>query len=461
MRERIGTGMARLARLAGIVLLATGLALALNLLALTRESDLRWLRAARACGLGNTPTMLANGAPALLYPVPQGVNIPENQPIGIFALQYVAGQSVQFNEDLSRVPGAPAPNSLKWRWQFGDQSATSSDLQPTHTFAAAGSFNVHAQIFDSYSNAWTDLDSAQIQVIAAAQVNPPVARASASAGAVVQGGSITFDASASQPVVGSTLTYQWNFNDATTATGVHVTHQFSIAGSGFVALIVTDARGARSVATVNVGVVTDKSEIPTAVVNAPGGTVGAGQPATFDASQSTPAASPPRDQLVKYAWDFGDGTAPQTTTTPSTTHRYAKTGQYTLTLQAINQEGIPGQTTLAVHVVTAGQQTAGSGTGPNWLGIGVGTLAAVLLAVGIYLYYQRMEEVAMRERQRAAQNQLRRARRVPQAGVRPGDPRYGDPRSGSRTQGSRTQGGQRTPPPGGSGPRRNPPGRPR
>jgi PKD repeat protein len=460
MRERIGTRMARLGRLAGIALLATGLALALNLLALTGSGDLRWLRAARACGLGNTPTMLANGAPALLYPVPQGVNIPANQPIGIFALQYVAGQSIKFNEDLSRVPGAPAPDTLKWRWQFGDQTATSGDLQPTHTFAAAGNFNVHAQIFDSYSNAWTDLDSAQIQVIGAAQASPPIARATASAGAVVQGGSIAFDASASQAVVGSALTYQWNFNDATTATGMKVTHQFTIQGSGFVALIVTDARGARSVATVNIGVVTDKSEIPTAAVSGPSGNAGAGQLVTFDASQSQPAATPPRDQLVKYAWDFGDGTAPQTTTTPTTTHNYAKTGQYTVTLQAINQEGIPGQTTLVVHVVPASQLATTGGSGPNWLGIGIGTLLAVLLAVGIYLYYQRMEEVAMRERQRVAQNQLRRARRVPQSGVRPGDPRYGDPRSGSRTQGGQP-GGQRMTPPGSSGPRRNPPGRPR
>ncbi|HEV2237836.1 MAG TPA: PKD domain-containing protein, partial [Ktedonobacterales bacterium] len=461
MRRKLGTRLAWLARLAGIALLATGLALALTVLTLAGQSDLGWLRAARvarACGLGNTPTMLANGAPALLYPVPQGTNIPADQPIGVFALQYVAGQTIQFNEDLSRVPGAPAPDSLKWRWQFGDQSTASSDLQPSHTFSAAGTFNVHAQIFDSYSNAWTDLDSAQIQVIGAALANPPIARATASTSAVVQGDGITFDASGSQPVVGSKLTYEWNFNDATTATGAHVTHKFSIGGAGFVALLVTDERGARSVATINIGVVSDKQEIPTAAISAPPGNASVGQSVAFDASQSTPAATPPHDQLDRYVWDFGDGSAPHTTTTPTTTHTYAKIGQYTVTLQAINQEGIPGQTTLAVKVVAAAKNAAGAG-GPSWPAIGLGTLLAILLGVGGYLYYRRMEAEALRERQRAAQAQLRRAKRVPQAGVRPGDPRWGDPRAGGRVQGG-PSGGPRLPP-GAPGSRRNPPARPR
>jgi PKD repeat protein len=450
MRGRIGTRLARLTRRAGIAMVATALALALNVLALSREGDLGWLRAARACGLGNTPTMLANGAPALLYPVPQGTNIPADQPIGIFALQYVAGQAVQFNEDLTRVPGAPAPETLKWRWVFGDQSATSSDLQPTHTFPAAGKFNVHAQIFDSYSNAWTDLDSAQIQVIASAVASPPIARVIASTSAVVQGDSISFDASASHAVVGSKLTYEWNFNDATTATGPQVTHKFSIGGSGFVALIVTDERGARAVATVNIGVVSSKQEIPTAAISGPSGSIAAGQSVTFDASQSAPADSPSGDRLTSYYWDFGDGTAPQTTQAPTTTHQYATPGQYTVTLQAINQEGIPAQVTLAVRVAAASQRPAAGAAGPNWLGIGLGTLLALLLAAGGYLYYQRVQAEALRERQRLAQAQLRRAKRVPQAGVRPGDPRWGDPRAGSRTSGSQP-----------GDPRRNPPGRPR
>ena len=45
-----------------------------------------------------------------------------------------------------------------------------------HTFAAAGTFNVYTQIYDTSSNAWTDLDSAQLHVIGALPANAPTAK---------------------------------------------------------------------------------------------------------------------------------------------------------------------------------------------------------------------------------------------------------------------------------------------
>src|SRR5215469_6015455 len=83
---------------------------------------------ALACGLGNTPTMVANNAPAMLFPVLK--NVPADQPIGIFTQYYPSGQQISFVEDMSRVPGAPTPASLKWRWDFGDGSGYSSDIAP-------------------------------------------------------------------------------------------------------------------------------------------------------------------------------------------------------------------------------------------------------------------------------------------------------------------------------------------
>ena len=68
----------------------------------------------------------------------------------------------------------------------------------------------------------------------------------ASAEGVAIGGSVRFDAAGSHAQVGSTLTYFWNFNDGATATGPQATHTFAAPGKGFVALIVTDGRGARA-----------------------------------------------------------------------------------------------------------------------------------------------------------------------------------------------------------------------
>lgn len=412
----------RVVRVVRLLSVAAVLALALSLAPLLLHRGAGGhVDSALACGLGNTPTMLANGDPALLYPVPPNVNVPADQPIGIFALKYAAGQPISFAEDFSHMIGAPAPSSLKWRWTFGDGSDATEQMIPSHTFAKPGSYAVHAQIYDTSSNAWTDFDSAQIQVIPSAIANPPVARATASATAVVQNGTITFDATGSHAVVGSHLTYEWNFNDASTATGSHVTHAFTIAGKGFVALMVTDDRGARSVATINIAVVTDPGQLPSASLTSGTSNPVTGQPVAFDASGSTPDTQ--GDAIVQYAWDFGDGT--QTTTQSAlTSHTYAHTGNYRVAVQAIDDKGTPAQ---AVYVITVGTPL------PAWLPYVIGAVIALALLIGIAWVVRGQIKQARIERERAAMMQLRRAKRIPQGGVRPGDPRWGDPRSRDRT----------------------------
>lgn len=365
-----------------------------------------------ACGLGNSPTMMANNDPALLFPVTK--NVPANQPIGIFALNYVAGQSVSFQEDLSRVVGAPDPNSLKWRWNFGDGSPTSSDLAPQHTFAKPGTYNIHSQIFDTSSNAWTDLDSAQITVIAVAPPNPPVAQITASATIVSPGDSITFDATGSHAADNSKLTYLWNFNDGSTATGPHVTHPFAISGHGIVALIVKDTHGAIGVASVNIAVL---STFPAAKVSASALSINPGGSVSFDASKSTAPQDQPGDRIVSYSWDFGDGSPHTKTQTPTTTHTYHSPGNYTVTVQAFDILGASGTTHLTVTVAY------------NYMLIG-GAIAGVVLLWGIgYLIVNSRKRASLAKARaaREAERELARARRV--GGGRPGQSGAGRPRS--------------------------------
>ena len=66
---------------------------------------------ARACGLGNTPTMLASKVPALLYPVTPST--PASTPIGIFAQPFLTNKAIGFDEDFSAMIGAPPKSSLQ------------------------------------------------------------------------------------------------------------------------------------------------------------------------------------------------------------------------------------------------------------------------------------------------------------------------------------------------------------
>ena len=372
---------------------------------------------ARACGLGGGPTMLANQSPALLYPVTQ--NVPADQPIGIFADQYAASRSVTFSEDLSQVPNPPPATSLKWRWNFGDGSGYSYQITPTHTFAHAGTYNIHSQIYDTTSASWTDLDSAQIQVAGSVSANPPVAQATATAQVVGIGNSITFDASGSHSADGSPLTYEWNFGDASTAQGVHVTHQFVIPGKGFVALVVTDGHGARSVARVNVLIVT---QLPEAALSASATNVSAGDSVTFDATRSLAPTEPQGDQIVKFAWDFGDGTPPVETQQPTVGHTFAKAGTFGVVVQAIDTQGAAGTAKVVVTVLGGGGASSGTSRASQapWgiLVAGAVALLALLGAGYVLVQTQRKRVALIRQHERA--QELLRARPVgPAAHPRP------------------------------------------
>lgn len=64
-----------------------------------------------------------------------------------------------------------------------------------------------------------------------------------------------------------------------------------------------------------------------------------GSPTTFDASSSTPSPlSPASVTIVRYDWDFGDGTT-ATTSDPIIQHTYAIAGDYTVVLTVTNSAG--------------------------------------------------------------------------------------------------------------------------
>jgi len=109
-------------------------------------------------------------------------------------------------------------------------------------------------------------------------------------------------------------------------------------------------------------------------------TAAAGSPSSFDAS----ASSSPNGPIVKYAWNFGDGST-ETTGSPRTTHTYAVAGSYTVTLTVTDLAGLStqqlytGQTasiagaahavmSLTATVPAAPSSAPGAGTGPGATG---------------------------------------------------------------------------------------------
>ena len=94
--------------------------------------------------------------------------------------------------------------------------------------------------------------------------------------------------------------------------------------------------------------------------------------AMFDGSQSQPGSSP----IVRYLWEFGDGTSVEGATVP---HAYAVSGVYAVTLAVTAEDGL-GSSATGQIVVTEGQppvptqapepapttEPAGGLVGPTW-----------------------------------------------------------------------------------------------
>lgn len=340
-------------------------------------------RAVWACGLGQTATMQANAQPALAYPLtPQS---PPDAPVGVFGTDYYANQTVNFTEDLSRLPTPINPNDYRWKWDFGDGSQAEA-FSVQHTFGATGDYTVRLELDDPVhsENNTPNFDSAALHVIAQPFANPPLVHATGSGTYVQMGSDLSYDASGSRSQVGGDLTYTWNFGDTQIGHGAQVSHTFTLPGLGFVAVVVQDQRGAKAMMTIPINVV---PELPHATLAASTTTGQTGSDIIFDASGSTPLHEA-GDTLTTFQWSFGDGSH-RTTKGPKTNYAFNHAGEYTVTVQAIDQNGYPGTATLMVHVTAVS-------TGFTIWPWAVGTLLALALLVSGVARWRRSQAAQLR-----------------------------------------------------------------
>ena len=113
---------------------------------------------------------------------------------------------------------------------------------------------------------------------------------------------ITFDASDSSSPNGAIVSYEWDFGDGETGTGVMVTHTYEEKGVYTVTLMVTDSSGETGA---RAQVVEALNRAPSVRFTFSPYWVHAQLDAEFDASESYD----PDGEIVQYLWSFGDGTS--------------------------------------------------------------------------------------------------------------------------------------------------------
>ena len=144
--------------------------------------------------------------------------------------------------------------------------------------------------------------------------------------------SVAFSSAGSSDPDGAGLTYSWNFGDGSTSSVAAPSHTYLWGGSFIATLTVTDGSGQSATDTATVSI-TEVNDQPIADAGGPyNGTVGTS--VTFDASASSDFDNQDgtdlNDQVLSYAWDFGDGSP--SASGARVTHAYTAVGLYNVSV---------------------------------------------------------------------------------------------------------------------------------
>ncbi|MFA5363708.1 MAG: PKD domain-containing protein [Candidatus Bathyarchaeia archaeon] len=219
----------------------------------------------------------------------------------------------------------------KYSWDFGD-GITGSGKTVTHSYSVYKGYSVTLTVTDNTGSTGSTTKGILIQNQA------PVAAINTSLTETETQEIVSFSGVNSYDPDGTIVSYAWDFGDFSSATGVTVTHTYSIGGTYTVTLKVTDNDGATGITTYSKTV---NNQPPVAVIEKSAGTLSSGDSVTFNAVNSYD----PDGVILSYKWDFGDGT---TATDTVTSHTYANNGAYTVTLTVTDNQGATGtaQTTV-------------------------------------------------------------------------------------------------------------------
>ena len=214
------------------------------------------------------------------------------------------------------------------RWEFSDGAGPATGRTVTRTYPQPGVYSARLTVTDD-SGAINAVDQDEVAI----RINhAPVANAGRDV--FTSSNVVSFDGSASADADGDALVYRWDFGDGSPpAGGVKVTHTYAEGGTYPVVLTVDDGTGVENATAI--AAVTIKIDRPPVADAGGNREVCAGDVVVLDGSRSTD----PEGGLLRYAWDFGDGTAAEIV---NPTKTYLRGAAYPVTLTVEDDSGFPG-----------------------------------------------------------------------------------------------------------------------
>lgn len=212
--------------------------------------------------------------------------------------------------------------SINQRWNFGDGNIKNQESNPTHKYLSPGTYTVKLT-----ANLPGKCGESIVEHVVVVRSNiRPTADFSIQNGGCVAPCNINFTSNATP----SNATHAWSFGDGNSSDQKDPSNRYTKAGTYNVTLTVTSGADKSDPVTKSVVVSTPNQGPPVAGFTFSNDNCTAPCIVTFT-NQSTNATD--------YSWDFGDNSAPSTLTNPS--HRYEKSGIYTVSLVAKNSTNPP------------------------------------------------------------------------------------------------------------------------
>lgn len=234
---------------------------------------------------------------------------------------------------------------IKRRWKFADGDTLGGNVvDPAHTYAKQGSYSTCLTIWTAAGCENTICKTITI-ADSTPHPTPPVVHCSAKfvyeivPASTAAGVYVKFNSSASSTSAGDSIRERiWKFGDGTTASTVDPAHYYAKGGVYNVCLIIRSVKGCSDsiCTTVQLPIVTPPTCHADFSYSVDGANI------KFNSSNSS------GDSIISRQWIYGDSSAIGTTVDPS--HKYAKSGVYTVCLYIKTARGCESKECKQVNV---------------------------------------------------------------------------------------------------------------
>jgi PKD repeat protein len=281
---------------------------------------------------------------------PQPPNPPPNRP----PAASVQANPVQGKEPLTvQFNGSGSSDAdgriVSYVWNFGDGGSGSGGTA-THLYAAAGVYRAVLTVTDDKgaNGAAAVTITVQRKENPPPPVNqPPQARVGANPARGNAPLTVAFSGAGSSDD-GRIVSYDWNFGDGSTGSGVTASHTYQRPGNFTATLTIKDDKGAQASASATIQVLANQPPPP--APNKPPSLRPQAQPAAGRAPLNvtfTANAADADGRVASIAWDFGDGS---TGSGETASHTFNKPGHHRVIVTATDDKGAQARAMVGVTV---------------------------------------------------------------------------------------------------------------